>query len=249
MASDLSGSDKVIVVCGVNGHLGQAIAEAFLAHGMFVAGIGRQPSVSIEPSASVLGRFSYFRADVCDAAQVDIAFENIVKRYGRINVLFYVAVSYRESDFIEEHHQDWFSTIDTNINGLAYCCKAALRSMLRLSSGRIYAAGSFADIKPLFGQGAYATSRAAVHALVRSVAVDLEKRQSNVQIHEWIPTHTQNEELSAIGIDLTRSASNALNLVLQDDASRNGSLFEGEREWHTELGLKQRVLRRLGLRR
>jgi NAD(P)-dependent dehydrogenase (short-subunit alcohol dehydrogenase family) len=237
----------VVVVTGVNGGLGQALANAFVADGMRVAGMGRQASADAALMRLPSESFAYFQADVADPQQVNAAFARVLQRFSRVDVLFCNAAAYPRTSFLDESASDWAATISSNLNGVAYCCKAALPIMQRQGRGRIYCVGSFADIAPIARSAAYSASKGALHALVKAVAADLHGAVADVQVHEWIPGHMKTRMSEFTGIEPTMSAAWAVAMVRADRASRNGAVFENDREWFAPVGLKQRIFRRLGL--
>jgi len=84
--------DKVVVVTGGFGVLGQAIAEAALAAGAFVALPGREAKSRIaeQERLLVLGG-----VDLTDFAAVKQAFETVATRFGKIDGLANVAGGFR----------------------------------------------------------------------------------------------------------------------------------------------------------
>lgn len=212
---------------------------------MRVAGIGRQPAARTRPS----GDFEYWQADVGDAKQVAATFAAIHARFGRIDVLFNNAAVYPKVSFLEQSPEDWAATIGINVNGMAFCCRAALEVMLRQGKGRIYNVGSFADLGPIPKSAAYSASKGAVHALVKGIAADLQGSGADVQVHEWIPGHMNTQMSDFTGIDPSVSARWALEIVRADNASKNGTIFDQDREWMPPERFVTRVLRKLGLKR
>jgi NAD(P)-dependent dehydrogenase (short-subunit alcohol dehydrogenase family) len=239
---------KVIVVTGINGGLGQALGHAFLAQGHRVAGIGRQASAVLQPGAAS-DRFAYAVADLSDALQVAQAFADVERRFGRIDVLFNAAAVYPRASFLDESAAEWAAALAANVNGVAFCCKAALPAMRRQGWGRIYNVGSWADRAPIAQAAAYSASKGALHALTKAIAADLAAQPGDVQVHEWIPGHLKTRMSGFTGIDPAVSAGWAVAMVQKDAASKNGAIFENDREWQPPLGLKQKLLRRLGLGR
>jgi NAD(P)-dependent dehydrogenase (short-subunit alcohol dehydrogenase family) len=235
----------VVVVTGANGGLGQALTKVFVDHGAYVAAIGRQS----EPVVPASPNFSYWQSDVADASRVAATFTAIRKRFGCIDVLFSNAAVYPKASFLEQDPADWVATIATNVNGVAFCCRAALQIMLEQSKGRIYCVGSFADLAPIPKSAAYAASKGAVRALVKGIAADLHGVTADVQIHEWIPGHLKTRMSDYTGMDPLVAARWALQMVLADSASENGTIFEENREWKPPERLRTRLMRLVGLKR
>ena len=76
--------------------------------------------------------------------------------------------------------------IDLNLNAAFYCARAALPAMIEARYGRIVAIGSKTAVEPVATLAAYGASKAALVALVRTIA--LEVKRSGVTANVVLPS-------------------------------------------------------------
>ena len=112
---------------------------------------------------------SLCRADVSDPAQVQQMFENC----GRVDALVCnagIALSRLLTDLSDE---EWRRILSTNLDGVFYCCRAALPAMIRRQAGRIVTVSSMWGVTGASMETAYSASKAAVIGLTRALAKEV----------------------------------------------------------------------------
>lgn len=238
---------KVVVITGVAGGLGRALAERFVQQGCRVAGVGRNQQVLDELQAQLPGeRYASFTADVSKFDQVQHVVREIAEKYGRIDILFNNAAVYPKINFLEESAEKWFDTIAINMGGIANFCKAVLPLMIEHKYGRIFNLGSFADVAPIEKSCAYSCSKGGVHALTKAIAKDIESLNLDIEIHEWMPGHLKTQMSDFTGIEPAVSAVWGVDIASgKIKASKKNSIFENDREWVPPKSLKQRIKQKL----
>jgi len=112
--------------------------------------------------------------DVSDYKQVEEAMQSIHKALGRIDVLVACAGITGKTN-LKSHEvdiHDFQRVFNVNINGVFYCCKAALPFMLAKNYGRIVNIASIAGKEGNAGMLAYSSSKAAVIGLTKVLGKD-----------------------------------------------------------------------------
>lgn len=238
--------DKVVVITGVAGGLGSALARAFIAEGCYVVGITRSAASGNALTDELGERFVILSADVSNPNEVAVAFNEISERFGRVDYLFNNAAVYPRKNFLDESAQEWLDAILINLGGISNCCKSAIPLMMKSGYGRIYNLGSFADIRPIKNSVAYSCSKGGVHGLTKAIAADIEYLQQDIEIHEWVPGHLKTKMSDFTGIDPAVSAAWAVNIAKGTiKSSKNSTLFENDKEWLPPVSFKQRLKRKL----
>jgi NAD(P)-dependent dehydrogenase (short-subunit alcohol dehydrogenase family) len=154
------------VITGAAGDLGHALCEAFLAEGYRVYGGDIAP---VEPRAGLVP----IHLDVTDRAAVFALAERAAAEAGPLRLWINAAGILRVNKVPEADASDWERIIAVNLTGTFHGCAAALEVMGRSGGGRIVNIGSLSG--QVGGTGlhpAYGASKAGVHALSRTYALE-----------------------------------------------------------------------------
>ena len=154
------------VITGAAGDLGRALSEAFLAEGYRVYG---GDVVPMEPRAGLVP----VHLDVTDRAAVFALAERAAAEAGPLRLWINAAGIVRVVKVSEAAPEDWERIIAVNLTGTFHGCAAALAVMRRQGGGRIVNLGSLSG--QVGGTGvhpAYGASKAGVHALTRTYALE-----------------------------------------------------------------------------
>ena len=168
--------DKVAVITGGSTGIGFATARRFLEEGARVVVVGRTQSTldaglaELDAPARVLG----VRADVAKLADLDRLYEEVKKRFGRIDVLFANAgiARFAPVDAVDEAFFD--AQFDVNVKGLYFTVKKALPLMSK--GGAVVLNSSVANSLGMAATSVYAATKAAVRSLARTLSTELGAR-------------------------------------------------------------------------
>ncbi|MBK8482217.1 MAG: 3-oxoacyl-ACP reductase FabG [Proteobacteria bacterium] len=126
---------------------------------------------------AVGGTAAYFRCDVSDADAVERTVAAVVERFGTLDILVNNAGIAIDGLLLRLKREDWARTLDINLSGAFYFCKAAARHLLKArSGGRIVNISSVVGEQGNAGQVAYSASKAGLIGLTRSLARELAGR-------------------------------------------------------------------------
>jgi 3-oxoacyl-[acyl-carrier protein] reductase len=110
---------------------------------------------------------------VTDAAAVARAVDEIVARWGRLDVLVNNAGIVRDAALADVTEADWSATLDVNLRGAMVCARAAAPHMKAKGFGRILSATSIVARTGNYGQTAYTAAKAGIIGLTRTWAREL----------------------------------------------------------------------------
>ena len=181
--------EQIVLVTGGARGIGKACAQAFAESGAKVA-ICDLSLEGVEQTASELGsNVRGYAANVTDREAVDNLFKSIEQDLGPVNVLVNNAGINRDALLMRMKDADWESVIQTNLNSVFYCCRAAARGMIKQRWGRIVNMSSIIGLRGQGGQTNYAASKAGLIAFGKSLAQELASR--NITVNAVCPGYIE----------------------------------------------------------
>ena len=167
-------AERVVMITGASRGLGRATAERFLARGARVA-VNVRTRERAEALVQELGTNSHpAPGDIRDLRTVHALVADIVKHFGRLDVLVNNAAIASPIRFEEITEEEWRATIDTNLTGAFFCTQAVVPVMKSQHYGRMINVSSLAgrSVSTLAGAH-YTASKAGMLGLTRAAAKEL----------------------------------------------------------------------------
>lgn len=195
-------SERVAVVSGGSRGIGRGVAESLLRRGasvMIAARTTDQVAAAADELRS-LGMVDGIVCDVSDATAVDELVERTVERFGRLDVAACCAGVYGASyPVLEYPDRLWDRVIAINLTGSFLLARAAARAMVscETDAGRIVFISSIDAYAAEPCCTPYNASKAAIHGLMRGMAVDLAPHRitCNAVAPGWVATAMTAESL------------------------------------------------------
>ena len=170
-------NDKVALVTGGSGSVGQATVRVLAREGCRVAFTyhsGGEAASRLEAELTAAGAMvRAFPLDVLDAKAAGTLAQTIEKDIGPVDILVNNAGIAQIMPFAMIEEEDWDSVLDVNVKGLFLVTKAFARGMIRRKSGSIVNVGSLAGMRMLEVPVHYATAKSAVVGFTLSLAREL----------------------------------------------------------------------------
>ena len=171
---------QVAVVTGASRGIGRAVALELAAKGLFViinyngsADRAEKVKKEIEENGGCAEALQW---NVADYKACEQAVRDIVKKYGKINILVNNAGITKDGLLMGMSREDFDSVVDVNLGGTFNMLRFVSRQMLRQKSGRIVNMASVVGIAGNAGQANYAASKAGVIGLTKTAARELASR-------------------------------------------------------------------------
>ena len=169
---------RAAVVTGGSRGIGLATAEALRAEGADVLLCGRSRPVLDQARSRIEaapgpGRVAAVAADVRRHDEAERLVAAAVEALGRLDILVNNAGVGRFAPIGELSVDAWVETIETNLSGVFYCCRAAVPAMKHGGGGWIVNVSSLAGKHPFAGGVAYCASKAGLNALTESLMQDV----------------------------------------------------------------------------
>ncbi len=174
MSGRLAG--RTAVISGASKGLGKAMALALAAEGVRVALVSRDATLLAEVAKGIAasgGEAMAFQADVTREDQVRTAAEQIVARFGKVNILINNAGINVRKNITDFTLEEWRRVMDTNVTAAFLLCRAFIPHMTGQGYGRILNMTSMMSRVSLPQRAAYSASKAALLGMTRAMALEL----------------------------------------------------------------------------
>jgi 3-oxoacyl-[acyl-carrier protein] reductase len=210
IAIDLAG--RVAVVTGASQGLGAATAALLHCAGASVTvnylddpdGANRRNAAAL---VDQLGeRALAVAADVRDPDDVRAMFDQVMARFGRLDIVVNNAGILRDHTLAKMSPDEWQTVLDTNLTGVFHVCKAAAERLT--DGGRIVNLASVSAMVGTFGQANYVAAKCGVIGLTKVLSRELARRRITVnavapgvvltEMGRSIPEQARSQMLAAI---------------------------------------------------
>ena len=183
-------SDHTVLVAGGTGALGSAISTAFAEEGAAVIATYRSPAELDRFKAATAAAgvaIEAERVDVTDETAVRALIDNLVTRHSRIDALVNAVGGYvGGSKLWEMDPQGFERMLSLNLRAAYVLSRMVVPVMLQAGHGCIINVAAKAAIDPSPGAAAYAASKAAVLAMMGSLAAEL--NGTGVRVNSILPS-------------------------------------------------------------
>ena len=173
---DLELKGKHALVTGGSQGIGKAIAAALASEGASVAicarDVKRATDTAKDISNDTKGDVRAFQADVADERAIETMFDSIRKLWGGVEILVNNAGAAMRKEFLSTDDAAWEQSYALNVLSIVRCAQQALPKMLEGGFGRIVNVAAIAGREPVNGTSISNTTKAAVFALSKSLALE-----------------------------------------------------------------------------
>mgnify|MGYP001626186027 CR=1 FL=1 len=192
--------DKVAIVTGGARGIGFAIASRFAKEGAKVAILDVDKAKAEEAVRKIKEEVKEadviaIQADVSDVESVKKGVENVVNKFGKIDILVNNAAIYLGKPFHEEPLEYWEKQFRINVLGTVIPSQLVVPHMIKNGKGSIINISSKAAITGEPGHAAYSALKGAILSLTLAMAVDL--APYNIRVNAICPGPTETDLLYA----------------------------------------------------
>lgn len=171
--------NKIALVTGARRGMGKAHALVLAAQGakVVVTDIDlAECQKVVEEIKNNGGEAIALKMDVSNKAEVDQAFDEAVKQFGRLDVLVNNAGIYSPKPFMEMTEEEFDKTIDINLKGEFLCAQRAAKEMAKNNWGRIINIASVASGQVgvgIAGGAHYTASKGGIIGMTETLTIEL----------------------------------------------------------------------------
>ncbi len=179
--------NKVIIITGASRGIGKAIVEMLKPKNATLVLVARDENKMKEVIAGYEGDYLIKKTDISDEQSVKNLIEEVIAKYGRIDVLINNAGFVDPKSVFETTLENWEKTIRVNLTGAFLCTREAGKYMKK-TGGKIIYVASTAGLTARPGWSAYAASKAGLINFAITMAEEL--RQYNIKVFTIAPGRT-----------------------------------------------------------
>ncbi len=186
--------DRTVIVSGGAQGIGAEMVTAFAAQGAKVGFLDFNAEAS-EALAATADNITYELCDLRDISALQSALKSLTDRLGHADVLVNNAARDDRHDWKDVTVDYWDERQNTNLRHMFFAIQAIAPGMIENGGGSIINMGSNSWWEAGGGFPSYATAKAAVHGLTRTMARDLGgyRIRVNTVVPGWIMTDRQKE--------------------------------------------------------
>ena len=197
--------DQVALITGGAAGIGRATAERFAEEGAQVVICDLNEASGQETVKNLGPQASFYKVNVADRQAVQAWVEEIVRQYGRIDVLVNNAGVLRDALLVrvkdgelakQMPEADFDLVIAVNLKGVFNCTQAVAPVMIRQQSGVILNASSVVGLDGNFGQTNYVASKAGVIGMTKVWARELGRH--NIRVNAVVPGFISTEMVASM---------------------------------------------------
>jgi meso-butanediol dehydrogenase / (S,S)-butanediol dehydrogenase / diacetyl reductase len=182
---------RTVLVTGATSGIGAACARMFAHRGAAVMLSGRDGQRGnglLDEIAAEGSRVDFIAGDIRESEFCDELVAQTLNRFGALDVLVNSAGIWHAASAPETTDQIWRDTMDTNVSGLFFASRAALRVMVRQQRGSIVNIASDWGLVGGRHAAAYCASKGAVVLLTKAMALD--HAHDGIRVNAVCPTDT-----------------------------------------------------------
>ncbi len=136
------------------------------------------------------------QANVNDFDQANMMRDEVVKQFGKIDILVNNVGIVRDKSFVKMTPRMWTEVLSVNLDGAFYCTKAVIEGMLERKYGRIVNIASVIGRMGNRGQANYAASKAGLIALSQTLAKEFAGK--DITVNAVAPGFIETEMLKSV---------------------------------------------------
>lgn len=162
--------NKTVLITGASRGIGYSTAQLFAVNGWNTAVNYLHTLEPVMALAKQYGNVLPVQADVSKRDEVERMTEQVMRTFGKIDLLVNNAGIAQQKLFTDITDDDWEQMFDVNVKSVFYCCQAVLPGMIARKSGKIINISSVWGEKGASCEVHYSASKAAVIGLTKALA-------------------------------------------------------------------------------
>jgi 3-oxoacyl-[acyl-carrier protein] reductase len=184
----ISLENKVAIVTGAGQGIGREVATTLADAGAEIAAVDVQLELAKETASLLTQRdrkAKEYRCDVSKSEEVQTTVDQVMKDFGKIDILINNAGITRDNLILRMSDSEWDAVLAVNLKGVFNFTKFCAKYMMKARCGKIVNIASIVGIRGNPGQANYSASKGGVIALTKTCARELAPR--GIQVNAVAP--------------------------------------------------------------
>ncbi len=175
-------TDKVCIITGAARGIGKVTALKFAGNGakVVICDLDNEKVQNTVRELSEFGTVTGFNVDVTKPDEIKIMVDEVLKVFGRIDVLINNAGITADAQLVKMTGEQFDRVIEINLKGTFNFTKEVVPSMIKAGKGKIINTSSVVGLSGNFGQTNYAASKSGVIGMTKTWARELGRKNINV---------------------------------------------------------------------
>jgi 3-oxoacyl-[acyl-carrier protein] reductase len=196
--------NKVAIITGASGGIGQCIALELAGAGVRTMLVGRSEQKLDAVAKEIIskgGVATWYAIDIREASAVNDMVNETLKRFDQIDILVNAAFWGPPASLEDTTEEFWDQTLDTTLKAAFLCVRAVVPQMKRQGYGRIVNIGSRAGKVGEDNRTAYCAAKWGLEGLTAALSEEL--RRYNIHVHLISPAATNTPWWREVPANLT----------------------------------------------
>ena len=203
----MSNDKRLALVTGGTGGLGQAICKRLSSQGWAVVALHTPGNANVGAWLAEREREGHaFAAEAVDVGDFDDCARVVAKiraLYGPVSVLVNNAGVTQDASFRKMTRDQWQQVLRVNLDSMFNMTKPVIEDMLAAGWGRVVNISSVNGQRGAFGQANYAASKAGIHGLTKSLAIEFASK--GVTVNTVSPGYLRTAMVEKVPADILAS--------------------------------------------
>ena len=171
--------NKKILITGASGGIGNALVKKFVSLEGSVLATGTKTE-KLESLKKEFPNINILKFDISDHSKIEEFVENVSSQLSGLDVLVNNAGINLDNLSLRMKDEEWKKVIEINLGSTFFLCKYAIKKMLKNKYGRIVNITSVVGHTGNLGQANYAASKAGIHGMSKSLAIEYAKKNITI---------------------------------------------------------------------
>lgn len=179
---DLGLKDKIAIVTGGTAGIGRGIVERLVGEGAQAVIVDIDIKAAQKAASEIGGNTIAIKMDVTRKAEVEMAVQTVLDRFGQIDILVNNAALSWPQRLVDMEEEDWDRMCNVNLKGVYLITRPVIAHMITRNYGKIISISSIAGKQGIAKFSHYSATKFAVIGLTQALAFEYAEHDLNINV-------------------------------------------------------------------